>query len=66
MKKLVVGIELLRQKRSPKFQVYVLVVELVLNMEKAPGLVAVSLLNVTGNPELASSLMPLIVESATE
>ena len=51
---------------SPKFQVYVLDEELVLNMEKAPGLVAVSLLNVTGNPELASSLMPLIVDPSTD
>ena len=51
---------------SPKFQVYVLDVELVLNMEYAPGLVAVSLLNVTGNPELASSLMPLIVDPSTD
>lgn len=51
---------------SPKFQVYVLDVELVLNMEYAPGFVAVSLLNVTANPEVASSLMPLMVEPSTD
>ena len=51
---------------SPKFQVYVLEPELLPNMDCAPGLVAVSLLNVTGNPEVASSLMPLIVEPSTD
>ena len=51
---------------SPKFQVYVLEPELLPNMDCAPGLVAVSLLNVTGNPEVASSLMPLMVEPSTD
>ena len=51
---------------SPKFQVYVLDPELLPNMDCAPGLVAVSLLNVTGNPELDSSLMPLIVDPSTD
>ena len=50
---------------SPKFQVYVLEPELLPNMDCAPGLVAVSLLNVTGNPEVDSSLMPLIAVSYT-
>ena len=40
--------------------------ELLPNIDCAPGFVAVSLLNVTGKPEVASSLMPLIVEPSTD
>ena len=48
---------------SPKFQVYSCVAE---KLEFAPGFVAVLLVNVTGNPDVDSSLMPLIVEEAVE
>ena len=48
---------------SPKFHVYCCVAE---NELFAPGFVAVSLVNVTGKPDVLSSLMPLIVEEAVE
>ena len=48
---------------SPKFQVYCCVAE---KEELAPGLVAVLFVNVTGNPDVASSLTPRMVESVTE
>ena len=48
---------------SPKSQLYVCVAE---KLPFAPGLVAVLLVNVTGKPDVDSSLMPLIVESAVE
>ena len=48
---------------SPKSQLYVCVAEKLLF---APGLVAVLLVNVTGKPDVDSSLTPLIVESAVE
>ena len=48
---------------SPKSHEYLCVAE---KLEFAPGLVVVSLVNVTGNPDVASSFTPLIVLSATE
>src|SRR5210317_1333743 len=48
---------------SPKSQLYVCVA---LKSELLPGFVAVLLVNVTGKPEVDSSLTPLIVESAVE
>ena len=48
---------------SPKSHEYLCVAE---KSELAPGFVAVSLVNVTGNPEVDSSFTPLIVLSATE
>ena len=40
--------------------------EFVLNIECAPGLVIVSLLNVTAKPPAPSSFTPLIVDPSTE
>lgn len=48
---------------SPKSQLYVCVA---LKSELLPGFVAVLLVNVTGKPDVDSSLTPLIVESAVE
>src|SRR6056300_877115 len=48
---------------SPKSQLYVCVA---LKSELLPGFVAVLLVNVTGKPEVDSSLMPLMVESVVE
>ena len=46
---------------SPKSQVYCCVAE---KLEFAPGKVSVPFLNVTGKPDVPSSLMPRTVESA--
>ena len=48
---------------SPKFQVYCCVAE---KAELAPGFVAVLFVNVTGNPDVPSSLTPLTIPSPAE
>ena len=48
---------------SPKFQVYCCVAE---KAEFAPGFVAVLFVNVTGNPDVDSSLIPLTTPPAAE